>query len=137
MTTAVSAVGLSGTAATRQAGSDAAKANLDYNAFLRLFIASMKNQDPTKPNDPSQTLSQLASFSNVEQSIKLNEKLEQLVTSSSAALAASMIGKAVSSLDGALAGVVMGVENGSTGLVAVFQDGNRLDLAHGYKISAP
>ena len=37
--------------------------SLDYNAFLQLLIAQMKNQDPTKPTDPAQFIAQLASFS--------------------------------------------------------------------------
>jgi flagellar basal-body rod modification protein FlgD len=119
----------------RQANPDAAKSTLDYNAFLRLFIAQMKNQDPMKPNDPAQTLSQLASFSNVEQSIKLNEKLDSLVSSASATLAATMVGKNVSSLNGSISGVVTAVENGSQGLIAVLDGGKRLALSGGYKIT--
>lgn len=128
---------VSGAGPARQSVSDAAKASLDYGAFLRLFIASMKNQDPTKPNDPSQTLAQLASFSNVEQSIKLNDKLDQLVSSSAAAVAASMVGKTLSSLDGRSAGLVSAVEIGKSGPVAVLQDGTRLDLSLGYRITEP
>jgi flagellar basal-body rod modification protein FlgD len=133
--TGISATSTSAAIPVSQTRSDATKANLDYSAFLRLFVASMKNQDPTKPNDPSQTLSQLASFSNVEQSIKLNEKLEQLVASSSATFAASLIGKEVSSLDGAISGRVSSVENGPAGLIAVLKDGGRLDLGRGYRMS--
>ena len=46
---------------------DANTASVDYNGFLRLLIAQMKNQDPTKPMDSAQFMAQLASFSNVEQ----------------------------------------------------------------------
>ena len=133
MMTGVSAVS---SASARPAGSDAAKANIDYNAFLKLFIASMKNQDPTKPNDPAQTLSQLASFSNVEQSIKFNEKLDRLVASSAAGLAAAMAGKGISSLDGSVSGVVQSVENGANGLSAILEGGTRLDLSIGYRITS-
>lgn len=135
--TGITATTPSTTVPAAQPKSDAAKANLDYSAFLRLFVASLKNQDPTKPNDPSQTLSQLANFSNVEQSIKLNEKLDQLVSASSASVAASLIGKEVSSLDGALSGVVSTVENGPAGVLAILEDGSRLDLALGYRVSGP
>lgn len=128
---------ISGAGPVRQARSDAEKASLDYGAFLRLFIASMKNQDPTKPNDPSQTLAQLASFSNVEQSIKLNDKLDQLLSSSAAAVAASMVGKKLSSLDGGSSGLVSAIEIGKGGPVAVLQNGTRLDLSQGYKITEP
>ena len=39
-----------------------APSTLDYSAFLRLLIAEMKNQDPTKPMDSAQYVAQLASF---------------------------------------------------------------------------
>ena len=135
MTTVTSSVN-SGGAMARQPASDSAKANLDYSAFLRLFVASMKNQDPTKPNDPSQTLSQLASFSNVEQSIKLNEKLDHLVASSTASVAASLVGRDISSLDGAVSGIVSEVESGEAGLIAILEDGSRLEIANGYRITS-
>jgi flagellar basal-body rod modification protein FlgD len=124
-------------AAVRQPqASDASKANLDYSAFLRLFIASMKNQDPTKPNDPSQTMAQLASFSNVEQSIKLNDKLNALLSSTNAGVAAALIGKTVSSLDGKVSGTVVSVDNTPGGLVAALEGGEFLNLAEGYRIKA-
>lgn len=115
---------------------DSAKAKLDYDAFLQLFVSSMKNQDPTKPNDPAQTLAQLASFSNVEQSIKLNEKLDSLLASSSATVAASLVGKTLSNLDGTISGVVKSVETGTGTLVAILSDDQRLNLTDGYRVSA-
>lgn len=115
---------------------DSAKAKLDYDAFLQLFVSSMKNQDPTKPNDPAQTLAQLASFSNVEQSIKLNEKLDSLLASSSATVAASLVGKTLSNLDGTISSVVKSVETGTGTLVAILSDDQRLNLTDGYRVSA-
>lgn len=115
---------------------DSAKAKLDYDAFLQLFVSSMKNQDPTKPNDPAQTLAQLASFSNVEQSIKLNEKLDSLLASSSATVAASLVGKTLGNLDGTISGVVKSVETGTGTLVAILSDDQRLNLTDGYRVSA-
>jgi flagellar basal-body rod modification protein FlgD len=41
------------------------KDQLDQASFLRLMIAQFRNQDPTKPQDPSQFLGQLAQFSTV------------------------------------------------------------------------
>ena len=118
------------------AASDASKASLDYDAFLRLFIASMKNQDPTKPNDPSQTMAQLASFSNVEQSIKLNTKLDAILASTNAGFAASLVGKTVSSLDGEISGVVVSVDYTSGGLIAGLEGGGYLSLGEGYRIGS-
>ena len=56
------------TASSTQASTtDAKKASLDYDSFLTLLIAQMKNQDPTDPMDSSEQISQLATFSQVEQ----------------------------------------------------------------------
>ncbi|MFM8747615.1 MAG: flagellar hook capping FlgD N-terminal domain-containing protein [Aestuariivirga sp.] len=113
----------------------AAKTALDYDAFLKLFIAQMKNQDPMNPNDPSQTLSQLASFSNVEQSIRLNEKLDTLVSSSNASLASSLIGKRLTSLDGSISGIAESMENAGGQITAVLDNGKRIPLAGGYRLA--
>ena len=118
-----------------QTASASAKDDLDYNSFLRLLIASMKNQDPTKPNDPSETLSQLASFSGVEQGIKLNGKLESLLSVTSAGQAAALIGKTVSNIDGTNSGIAKSVELSVNGLIVVLEDGKRLSANDGLRIS--
>jgi len=112
------------------------KTNMDYDSFLKLFMAQMKNQDPTKPNDPTATLSQLASFSNVEQSIRLNGKLDSLLAASNATLASALIGKAISSLDGSISGIAINVEVSENGLTATLRDGRNLNLSDGYRIGA-
>ena len=53
----------SATATQPQTASAEPAASVDYNAFLRLLIAQIKHQDPTKPMDSAQLMSQLASFS--------------------------------------------------------------------------
>jgi flagellar basal-body rod modification protein FlgD len=118
-----------------EADNSSARADLNYDSFLKLLIASMKNQDPTKPNDPSETMSQLASFSNVEQGIKLNEKLAGLLSVSSAGQAAALIGKTVSSMDGTITGIAKSVELGSGGPIVVLDSGERLSVGDGLRIS--
>jgi flagellar basal-body rod modification protein FlgD len=46
-------------------GAANARDKLDQKSFLQLMIAQFRNQDPTKPQDPSQFLGQLAQFSTV------------------------------------------------------------------------
>lgn len=121
----------------RSTASAAAKANMDYDSFLKLFMAQMRNQDPTKPNDPTETLSQLATFSNVEQSIKLNEKLDSLLVATNANIAAGLVGKSVSSLDGTVSGVVSSVQLSAEGLIATLKDGKKLNLGQGYSVGSP
>jgi flagellar basal-body rod modification protein FlgD len=45
------------------------------DTFLKLLVAQMKYQDPTKPTDGIQFLSQLAQFTDLEQSMAMNEEL--------------------------------------------------------------
>lgn len=56
--------GASGAAASAVA-SATSNDQLGQDAFLKLMIAQIKNQDPTKPADPTQFLGQLAQFSTV------------------------------------------------------------------------
>lgn len=51
----------------------------DFNDFLTLLTAQMKNQDPLKPIDSTQFVEQLASFAAVEQQVGSNKKLSTLI----------------------------------------------------------
>ncbi len=52
----------------------------DFQTFLTLLTAQMRNQDPLKPMDSTEFIAQLASFSSVEQQIETNEKLTHLIS---------------------------------------------------------
>lgn len=123
------------TSSVRESVVDSRKSGIDYDSFLKLLIATVQNQDPTQPNDPAEMLSQLASFSSVEQGIKLNEKLESLLAISSAGQAASLIGKNVSSIDGSTSGIARSVEMRTSGLVVILEDGKRLSVSDGLRVS--
>ena len=45
--------------------------------FLKLLVAQMKNQDPTNPSDPTQFVSELAQFSQLEQVIAIRTDIEK------------------------------------------------------------
>jgi flagellar basal-body rod modification protein FlgD len=108
--------------------------SLDYDAFLQLLIAQMKNQDPTKPTDPSQFVAQLASFSSVEQAIKTNNKLDTLMTSMALSQAEGFIGRTVTSADGSIQGVVSGIRIISGGAVAILDNGKEMLLSAGVTV---
>ncbi|TYC58652.1 flagellar hook assembly protein FlgD [Rhodobacterales bacterium] len=107
---------------------------VDYNAFLQLMIAQMKNQDPTSPMDPTDQLSQLASFSQVEQAIQTNSKLETLLTNMSFGQVDDLIGKTVTDANGTT-GVVESVEVYSDGTLLGLDTGEGILLGPGVKIS--
>ncbi len=61
------------------AAADKSSLSQTYNQFLKLLVTQMQNQDPLNPSDSSQFTQQLVSYSNVEQQIKSNTYLSQLV----------------------------------------------------------
>jgi flagellar basal-body rod modification protein FlgD len=60
------------------AGGANKKQELGQEAFLQLLVAQMKNQDPTKPADPTEYLSQLAQFSTVTGVQSMNDSIANL-----------------------------------------------------------
>jgi flagellar basal-body rod modification protein FlgD len=115
---------------------DVAKATLNYDSFLKLLLQQLKSQDPTSPVDQKETLAQLASFSSVEQSIKLNQKLETVMERQRIVEASSMIGRQVKSLSTDEEGVVQSVEISGGKLFAMLEGGVKLDLSGEIRISA-
>lgn len=125
-----------GTDPTNQANNTPkAVAGADYQTFLKLLVAQMKNQDPTKPMDATQQVTQLAQFSSVEQAVQMNAKLEQLLASSSLSQADGIIGRTVTSPDGKVSGVVESVRIYSDGMVAKLKGGAELIITPGIVIS--
>jgi flagellar basal-body rod modification protein FlgD len=107
------------------------KASLDYDMFLQLLIAEMKNQDPLQPMNSSEYVAQLGTFSNVEQSIVTNNKLDELMSATMLSQAGSIIGKHITSADGETAGVVESVRFITGGAVAVIEGGKEVLLSPG------
>lgn len=85
----------SGVAPAKKQGTSLAS---DFETFLKMLTAQAKYQDPLNPLDSAEYASQLAQFSSVEQSVRTNELLEQMVGqagSSDLSSMASWIGKDV------------------------------------------
>ena len=71
---------------------------LGQDAFLRLMITQMNNQNPLEPQKNSEFVAQLAQFSSVESLQNLNSSVNGLVSdfqSSRALQASSLVGRAV------------------------------------------
>ena len=78
--------------------SSTSSSSLDKDAFLQLLVAQMKYQDPLEPTDNTEYISQLATFSELEE-------MQNLSASSSLQRASSLVGEEV----------VCKVTNSSTG----------------------
>lgn len=50
----------------------------DYQSFLKLLVTQLQNQDPMQPMDANQFMSQLATMTEVEQSITANTTLSEI-----------------------------------------------------------
>lgn len=66
------------TNAAYAANSKVGNSNLGQDAFLRLMIEQMKNQDPTSPTDNTQMLLQNAQFTQVSELQKLNNNITSM-----------------------------------------------------------
>lgn len=64
----------------------------DYNTFITLLTTQLQNQDPLQPMDSSQFTQQLVQFSSVEQQIKANTNLTQLISLQQANAGVTMLG---------------------------------------------
>ena len=67
--------------ATTNAGAATDRTTLSqgFDQFLKLLTTQLKNQDPLSPMDSTQFTNQLVGFSQVEQQIKMNDNLSNLV----------------------------------------------------------
>ena len=113
-------------------GDAASQAKVDYDAFLTLLVTEMKNQDPTKPMESTDFVAQLATFSNVEQGVQTNAKLDALLTASALASAGEVLGRSIETPDGA--GTVASVRVNDGAVHAVLADGSQLALAGGWTL---
>jgi flagellar basal-body rod modification protein FlgD len=86
------------TAAGPQSGSTSVsnpKAALDKDGFLKMFIAQLQHQDPTKPMDSNESMQQMSSFSMVEQITNMASTNTQIAQSLNTSSAVGLIGRTV------------------------------------------
>ena len=90
---------------------------LSTDDFMKLFLAQLQNQDPTKPMDDSQMLNELSQMTQVQ----TLQQVQQALQGSQLAQSSALIGKNVTGLDVAGAtvnGVVTSVvQSSDAGLV--------------------
>ncbi len=118
-----------------KANSPQRTATVDYESFLHLLVAQLKHQDPTNPSDGTQFLSQLASFSSVEQGVQSNAKLDSILQSTLLSQANDVIGRRAASADGLTSGTVKSVSISGDLLLAQLDNGQFLPLKSGVVIS--
>lgn len=71
---------------------------LGKDDFLNLLITQLKNQDPSSPMDNTQFISQMATFSSLEQMVNIGKQLDKIIetnTKNSLVSGSELIGKQV------------------------------------------
>lgn len=123
---------------------------LDKNAFLKLLVAQLQNQDPTAAQDPNQMVQQMTAYSQLEQMQNSNTLLQGIQLQNQGlfqAQAASLVGKKVRvtqpnfdlksgaatvgvDLDAAAASTTLYIKDASGKLVATLQKGAQESGTH-------
>lgn len=78
MTSTTSTAPIAATTA-KTASSDSKSSTIDYESFLKLLTAQLQNQDPLAPMDATQFMTQLAQLSTVEQAMRSNDTLGEVL----------------------------------------------------------
>ena len=90
---------LSGVSGMTTTGAGAAPTSavksLDGNTFLKLLVAQMKYQDPSKPMDTNEMMAQTATLTQVEKLTALVTAQESLVSAQHLQAASAMVGRTV------------------------------------------
>lgn len=68
---------------------------LSFDSLLKIVLTQLTYQDPLKPMDNFQFVSQLAQFSQIQQTQTMSDSLQTLVAAQSTSQAASLLGKRV------------------------------------------
>jgi len=81
-----------GSSSSASSAADASADDVNMNQFLQLLVAQIQNQDPTNPADSTAFLSQLAQFSQLEQTVAIRSDIESQMPFSAAGTAAGTQG---------------------------------------------
>jgi flagellar basal-body rod modification protein FlgD len=90
-------------------GKAGSKNEMGRDAFMKLLITQLKYQDPTKPMEDREFISQMAQFSALEQMTNMNKEISSLAKATRSAEAFSLLGKHVEAFDPATNHKVSGV----------------------------
>jgi flagellar basal-body rod modification protein FlgD len=68
---------------------------LDFESLLKIILTQLTYQDPLKPMDNFEFVSQLAQFAQLQQSQSLNDQITSLLSAQAATQATGLLGRTV------------------------------------------
>lgn len=72
-----------------------ASASLGLQDFMKILLTQLTFQDPLKPMDNQEFMAQMAQFTSLEQTQRLNDRVQQLVENQAALQSLGLIGRTV------------------------------------------
>jgi len=112
---------------------------LSQQDFLKLLVTQMTSQDPMKPTDSQDLLSQMTQFSTLNANTALQSQLAQMQTLNEFSQAGSLLGKQVTlQLDDTTTatGVVSGIDT-SSNVPQIIVNGQSYSLAQVLSVANP
>ena len=105
---------------------------LGFDDLLKIVLTQLTYQDPLKPMDNFQFVSQLAQFAQIQQTQNMSDNLQTLVSAQSTAQAATLLGKEVDVPAGqvTLTGKVVAVAFGSSGPTLTIETSNNQTISN-------
>ncbi|MFN0011078.1 MAG: flagellar hook capping FlgD N-terminal domain-containing protein [Phycisphaerales bacterium] len=106
--------------------------SLSSEQFVKIIFAELSKQDPLKPNDSNQLVSQLANIRSIQSDLDMQSRLKELVSQNQLSTAGGLLGVFVrgTSLEfNAVSGVVQAISQTKDGPVLTLADGNRLKFS--------
>lgn len=76
-------------------GSAATANGLDFQSLLQIILTQLTYQDPLKPVDNTEFVSQLAQFSQLQQTQTLNDQITSLLSAQAATQATGLLGRTI------------------------------------------
>ncbi len=106
--------------------------SLSSEQFVKIIFAELSKQDPLKPNDSNQLVSQLANIRSIQSDLDMQSRLKELVSQNQLSTAGGLLGAFVrgTSVDfNAVSGVVRAISQTKDGPVLTLADGNRVKFS--------
>ena len=75
------------------------QSSMGKDSFLKLLVTQLQHQDPTRPMEDREFISQMAQFSSLDQMTNMNNEMKNVATRSAASEAYSMLGKRIEAYD--------------------------------------
>jgi flagellar basal-body rod modification protein FlgD len=72
-----------------------AASGLGLQDFMKILLTQLTYQDPLKPMDNQEFMAQMAQFTSLEQSQRLNDRVQQLIDNQAALQSVNLIGRTV------------------------------------------